>query len=71
MDDFLVQVAEVLEVPAVGLEDDFRAVPMWGSLLGFALMVLFEQRYGRRLTVEEFLRCRTVGDLAKAVGVQA
>ena len=37
MQAFLEQVAEVLEVPEVKPEDDFRATPMWGSLTGFAL----------------------------------
>ena len=32
---FLERIAEVLEVPSVALDDDFRAVPMWSWLVGF------------------------------------
>lgn len=71
MDAFLRNVADVLEVPSVKPEDDFRAVPMWGSLTGFALVVMCEQKYGRRLTAADFATLKTVGDLARAVGVDA
>lgn len=69
MKEFLERIAEVLEVPSVSPGDDFRAVPMWGSLVGFAIIVMIEQRYGRRLAVEDFMACRTVADLARAAGV--
>ena len=71
MQEFLEKVAEVLEVPAVRPDDAFRAVPMWGSLTGFALVVMIEQRYGRRLTADDFVSLKTVGDLARAAGVVA
>lgn len=71
MQEFLEKVAEVLEVPAVQPGDDFRAVPMWGSLTGFALVVMIEQRYGKRLTAADFAPLRTVADLASAAGVSA
>lgn len=71
MQEFLEQVAEVLEVPAVKLEDEFRAVPMWGSLTGFALAVMLEQRYGKRVAAGDFVNLRTVADLASFAGVTA
>lgn len=71
MEEFLEQVAEVLEVPSVQPGDAFRAVPMWGSLTGFALVVMIEQRYGRRLGPEDFKHLVTVADLASAAGVMA
>ena len=69
MKEFLERMAEVLEVPSIAPEDDFRGVPMWGSLVGFAVAVMCEQRYGRRLTPDDFAACRTVADLARAAGV--
>jgi acyl carrier protein len=36
---------------------------------GFSLIVLMEQDYGKEMSVEEFLACNTVGDLAKFAGV--
>lgn len=69
MNEFLEKVAEVLEVPAVRPEDDFRAVDGWCSLMGFGLLVMMEQSYGRNIPVDTFSRLVTVADLAKAAGV--
>lgn len=66
---FLERLAEVLEVPSVSLEDDFRAVPMWSSMTGFAVMVMFDLDYERGLTADELKKMSTVRDLAKAAGV--
>ena len=71
MQAFLEQVAEVLEVPEVKHEDDFRATPMWGSLTGFALAVMLEQRYGTRVEAGDFADLKTVADLAAFAGVMA
>ena len=71
MQQFLERVAEVLEVPSVALDFEFRAAPGWSSLMGFALIVLLEQEYGARIGVDDFARLRTVADLAGAAGVRA
>ena len=69
MGKFLEDIAETLEVPVVKPEDDFRAVDGWCSLMGFGLLVLLEQNYGKSLTVDDFLKLATVADLARAAGV--
>ena len=66
---FLERLAEVLEVPSIGPEDDFRAVPMWGSLVGFSVMLMFDLEYGVELTAAELKAAKTVADLAKKAGV--
>ena len=71
MREFLEQVAEVLEVPEVKPGDAFRAVPLWGSLTGFALAVMLEQRYGRPVAAGDFAHLETVADLAAFAGVTA
>lgn len=71
MDDFLRRMAEVLEVPSVGLDDDFRSFDLWDSLTAFAIRVLIEQRYGRKVSAEELKAARTVRDLAALAGVEA
>ena len=45
-DDFLGRVADILEVPAVTPELEFRSVPGWGSMMGFALYIMLEDEYG-------------------------
>jgi len=66
---FLDKLAETLEVPSVALDDDFRVVPMWSSLVGFSVMVLFENEFGKVLTAAELQAAQTVGDLARRAGV--
>jgi len=68
---FLDKLAETLEVPSVSPDDDFRAVPMWSSLVGFSVMVMFDLEYGIGLTAEELKSARTVRDLAKKAGIVA
>lgn len=63
--------AETLEVPSVALDDEFRSVPMWSSLVGFSVMVMFDLEYGKELTAAELQSARTVRDLAKKAGVVA
>lgn len=66
---FLERLAETLEVPSVSLDDDFRSVPMWSSLVGFAVMVMFELEYEKPLSVTELKQAATVRDLAKLAGI--
>ena len=66
---FLERIAEVLKVPSVALDDDFRAVPMWSSLVGFSTMVMIDLEYGQKVTVADLKAAKTVRDLAKLAGV--
>ena len=69
MEEFTAKIADILEVDSVTPEFRFRTVDDWNSLKGFSLMVLMEQDYGKEMSVEEFLGCETVDDLAKFAGV--
>jgi len=71
MSQFLERVAGVLEMPSVTPDFALRSTPGWGSLMGFALIIMLEQEYHVKLTVEEFLKLETVADLANAAGVNA
>ena len=62
-DDFLGRVADILEVPAVTPELEFRTVPGWGSMMGFALYIMLEDEYGVKITPERFRELRTVDSL--------
>ena len=69
MEEFTAKIADVLEVDSVTPDFRFRTVDDWNSLKGFSLMVLMEQDYGKEMSVDDFLGCETVNDLAKFAGV--
>lgn len=63
MNAFFQSVASVLEVPSVSADEDFRAAPGWCSLQGFGLLVLLENDWQAPVTLEKFLKLKTVRDL--------
>ena len=66
MNQFIELVAEVFEVEPeeVTMDKDFREeLPDFSSLIGFSLIIMMEDEYGVRVSTEEFLACKTVGDL--------
>ena len=66
--EFIEKISEILEVEPESLspETDFRnGIPYWDSLKGFGIIVLIEEDYGKKLSVEEFLEQKTIGDLYK------
>ena len=65
-DDFLDRMSSVLEAPAT-MATRFREAANWSSLMGFGILVTLENRFGRRMSVDEFLRCHTLGDLWKSL----
>ena len=69
MDDFCATIAEILETDTVRPETEFRQVEDFDSLKGFAIIVTIERDFGRRLSVDEFMQCSTVADLAHLAGV--
>lgn len=71
MNDFLPKIAEILEIDSVTPDFEFRSIEEWDSLKGFSIIVLMESDYGKTMSVEEFLACNTVGDLARFAGIEA
>ncbi|MBQ8692600.1 MAG: acyl carrier protein [Synergistaceae bacterium] len=68
MEKFIELVAEVFEVEPENITMDtvFREkIEDFSSLMGFSLIVMMEDEYGVRVSVDEFLECETVGDLYK------
>lgn len=70
MTAFLAKVATILEVASVTPETDFRQVPGWCSLKAFGLLVMLEEDHGQRLSVDDFLKLRTVADLAAVAKIE-
>ena len=66
MKKFLELAAEVFEVEPeeISMDTVFREeIEGFSSLVGFSLIVMMEDEYGVRVSVDEFLQCKTVGDL--------
>lgn len=66
-DDFLGRVANILEVPEVMPELEFRSVPGWGSMMGFALYIMLEDEYGVKIAPERFRELTTIDSLMAEV----
>jgi len=65
--EFLAMLADVLEVPSIAPEDDYRRMHLWGSLTAFALKVTVAQRYGRDLKLGEICEFPNAGELMRRV----
>ncbi len=68
MEKFLELAAEVFEVEPedISMDTVFREeIEDFSSLVGFSLIVMMEDEYGVRVSVDEFLNCKTIGDLYK------
>ena len=68
MDRFIELVSEVFEVEPeeITMDTVFREeLDGFSSMIGFSLIVMMEDEYGVRVSVEDFLKCKTVGDLYK------
>ncbi len=68
MEKFLELAAEVFEVEPeeISMDTVFREeIEDFSSLVGFSLIVMMEDEYGVRVPVDEFLECKTIGDLYK------
>ena len=66
MEKFLELAAEVFEVEPdeITMDTVFREeIEDFSSLVGFSLIVMMEDEYNVRVPVEEFLECKTIGDL--------
>ena len=66
MEQFLELAAEVFEVEPdeISMDTDFREeIDGFSSMVGFSLIVMMEDEYGVKVSVDEFLQCKTIGDL--------
>ena len=65
MQKFIELVAEVLEVDSetISMETVFRDMDEFSSLVGYSLIVMMEDEYGVKVSVDEFIKCNTIQDL--------
>ena len=67
MDEFLKQVAGILEVDEVKDTDELKAFPQWDSLSVLSVIAMLDASYGVNLRAADFGPVKTVGDLWKLV----
>ena len=67
MEQFLELVADVFEVEPeeITMDTVFRDMDDFSSLVGFSLIVMMEDEYDTKVSVDEFMECNTIGDLYK------
>ena len=67
MEKFLELVAEIFEVETdeISMDTVFRDLDDFSSMVGFSLIIMMEDEYGVKVSVDEFMECNTIGDLYK------
>lgn len=65
MEDFIEKIAEIMEVEgsSITLNTIFRQACEFDSMMGFMMICMIEEEYGKRISVKDFLACKTIGDL--------
>ncbi len=65
MEKFLELVAEIFEVETdeITMDTVFRDLDDFSSMVGFSLIVMMEDEYDTKVSVDEFMKCNTIGDL--------
>ncbi len=67
MQQFLDLVAEIFEVEPeeISMDTVFRDLDDFSSMVGFSLIIMMEDEYDTKVSVDEFMECETIGDLYK------
>lgn len=63
---FLELTAEIFEVEpeTISMNTDFRKeIQDFNSMMGFSLIIMMEDEFNVKISVDEFLNCKTIGDL--------
>ena len=63
MNEFLKQVAGILEVDSVKDADELKAFPQWDSLSVLSVIAMLDANYGVNLRAADFGPVKTIGDL--------
>jgi len=63
MNDFLIKLAEILEVEDVKETDDLKAFPSWDSLAVLSVIAMLDANHGVNLRAADFQPISTAGEL--------
>ena len=65
MDQYLIKMAEILEVDSVTVDDEFDTFDVWDSLTILSIIVLISDDCKISLTQKQITEAKTVGNLHK------
>ncbi|MCD8103936.1 MAG: acyl carrier protein [Lachnospiraceae bacterium] len=68
MEQFINLMAEIMEVEPeeIGSGTEFREATEFDSMMGYSMICMVEEEYGKEITVDQFLECKTIHDLYTA-----
>lgn len=67
MDEFLAEMAEILEEDQVSADDELQDFESWDSLAALSVLALADSEFGVTLTAQEANGASTVGDLYQLI----
>lgn len=70
MDKYVENIAEMLEVDSVALDDEFQKFDSWDSLTALSIISITKTLYGVTITVDDILKAITIGNLISLVTVK-
>lgn len=63
MNEFLTNIASILEVGSVKETDDLKSFPQWDSLAVLSVIAMLDANYGVNLRAADFAPINSVGEL--------
>lgn len=67
MDEFLTEMAEILEEDQVSADDELQNFESWDSLAALSVLAMADTNFGVTLTAGEANGAKTVGDLYQVI----
>ncbi len=67
MDEFLTEMAEILEEDSVNPTDELKSFDSWDSLAGLSVLAMADANFGVNLSAQEIQRAVTVEDLYQLI----
>jgi len=63
MENFLNQMAELLEVDSVNPQDEITSFDAWDSLTSLSIIALADDEYSVTISAQDILNAKIIGDL--------
>jgi acyl carrier protein len=67
MDEFLAEMAEILEEDTVNPDDELKSFESWDSLAGLSVVAMADERFGVTISAQELNRAGTVRELYQTI----